>query len=119
MRALVLALLLLSAAGAAAAQPPRGEIVSDLAYATGQSHALRQLCQGAEDQYWRTRMERIIDLEAKDEAARAPLAERFNEGFRAARRQYPRCSDASRSAERTVAANGKALANLLARSRKP
>ena len=119
MRALAAALILITAATAAAAQPPRTEIVADLAYATGQSHALRQLCRGAEDQYWRTRMERIIDLEAKDEAARAPLAERFNEGFRAARRQYPRCSDASRSAERAVAANGNALANLLGRNRRP
>ena len=119
MRGLAVALVLMTTATTAAAQPPRAEIVADLAYATGQSHALRQLCQGADDQYWRTRMERIIDLEAKDQAARGPLAERFNEGFRAARRQYPRCSDASRAAERAVAANGKALANLLARNRKP
>jgi uncharacterized protein (TIGR02301 family) len=119
MRAPVIALVLAMTAGAAAAQPPRAEIVADLAYATGQSHALRQLCQGADDQYWRTRMERIIDFEAKDQAARAPLAERFNDGFRAARGQYPRCTEASRLAERAVAANGRALANLLARNRRP
>jgi uncharacterized protein (TIGR02301 family) len=116
MRALIAALMLAVIPGTAAAQPPRAEMVFDLAYATGQSHALRQLCQGADDQYWRERMERIIVLEAKDEAARAPLAERFNDGFRAARQQYPRCSEASRTAERAVAANGRALANLLARA---
>jgi uncharacterized protein (TIGR02301 family) len=119
MRALAAALMLVAAAYPAAAQPPRAEIVADLAYATGQSHALRQLCQGADDQFWRGRMERIIDLEAKDQVDRAPLAERFNDGFRAARRQYPRCTEASRTAERAVAANGRALANLLARNRTP
>ena len=118
MRALT-ALILTLVAGGAAAQPPRTEMISDLAYATGQIHALRQLCQGADDQYWRERMERIIELEAKDEAARAPLAQRFNDGFRAARAQYPRCTDASRSAERAVAANGRALAKLLTRAQTP
>src|SRR3954469_17388934 len=119
MKAAALAIVVAMSAVTADAQPTRAEIGLDLAYATGQIHALRQLCQGPEDQYWRTRMERIIDLEAKDQAARRPLAERFNEGFRAARKQYPRCTDASRSAERAVAANGRALANLLARNRNP
>jgi uncharacterized protein (TIGR02301 family) len=119
MRALTAGLILAAAAANAAAQPPRAEMVFDLAYATGQSHALRQLCNGADDQYWRARMERIIELEAKDEAGRAPLAVRFNDGFRAAREQYPRCTEASRAAEKAVAANGKALANLLARNQTP
>jgi uncharacterized protein (TIGR02301 family) len=119
MSGFLLALMVACLPTEAAAQPPRAEMVFDLAYATGQSHALRQLCQGADDQYWRERMERIIALEAKDETSRAPLAERFNDGFRAARQQYPRCTEASRTAERAVAANGRALANLLARAATP
>jgi uncharacterized protein (TIGR02301 family) len=101
-------------AGPAAAQP-REQTVSDLAFALGQSHALRQACQGATDQYWRQRMERMMELEAPDPADRAPLAERFNDGFLAGQRQYPRCTLQSRAAERSAAARGQALAKLLAR----
>jgi uncharacterized protein (TIGR02301 family) len=94
---------------------PRSQSVSDLAFALGQSHALRQLCQGATDQYWRERMERMIELEAPNVADRPPLTERFNDGFLAGRRQYPRCTQQSRAAERSAAARGGALATLLAR----
>jgi uncharacterized protein (TIGR02301 family) len=104
----------LALASPASAQP-RSQTVSDLAFALGQSHALRQLCQGVQDQYWRQRMERMIELEAPDPADRPPQTERFNDGFLAGKRQYPHCTMQSRAAERSAAARGQALANLLAR----
>ncbi len=108
------ALLAALALSQAAHAQPRTQTVSDLAFALGQSHALRQLCQGATDQYWRQRMERMIELEAPDPADRPALTERFNDGFLAGRRQYPQCSSQSRTAERSAAARGAALSKLLA-----
>ncbi|HET9161444.1 MAG TPA: TIGR02301 family protein, partial [Caulobacteraceae bacterium] len=77
--ALVTVLALLAALPTAA--QTREETLSNLAFVIGQSHGLRQLCQGPGDQYWRQRMTRLIELEAPDPAARAPLAEHFNDGF--------------------------------------
>jgi uncharacterized protein (TIGR02301 family) len=99
-----------------AAAQTRARLVSDMAFSLGQSHALRQLCQGPNDQYWRKRMEKMIQLETIAPAERAPLAERFNDGFRAARGQYPRCTQQSRAAERSTADHGRATAGLLARA---
>jgi uncharacterized protein (TIGR02301 family) len=106
-------LLALMIAGTAQAQP-REQTVSNLAFVLGQSHALRQLCLGPDDQYWRQRMLKMIELEAPHPAARKPLAEHFNDGFTAGKGQYPRCSAQSRAAERSTAARGQALARLLA-----
>jgi uncharacterized protein (TIGR02301 family) len=110
----VLLIAAVSLALPASAQP-RTQLVSDLAFALGQTHALRQVCNGPGDQYWRNRMSAMIGFEAPDPAARGPLAERFNDGFRVARQQYPRCTLQSRAAERSAAAHGKVLAGLLAR----
>lgn len=111
----VAALLAVFGIASSAVAQPRAQTVADLAFALGQSHGLRQLCQGAEDQYWRERMERMIELEAPDVADRPLLTARFNDGFLAGQRQYPRCSEQSRAAERSAAARGQALAGLLAR----
>ena len=66
-RALVpaLAALLLTApsplpAHAQEREPADRQRLLDLAYALGQSHALRQACEGAGDQFWRARMMRLI-----------------------------------------------------------
>ena len=63
-------LLAALALAAPARAQPREQTVADLAFAMGQSHALRQLCQGATDQYWRERMQRMTELEAPDPADR-------------------------------------------------
>ena len=97
-----------------ASAQPRGQQVADMAFALGQSHALRQVCQGPTDQYWRNRMERMIELETTAPAERAPLAERFNAGFSDARQRYPRCTSQSRVAERSAAGHGRTLADRLA-----
>ena len=108
-------LLAALALAAPARAQPREQTVADLAFAMGQSHALRQLCQGATDQYWRERMQRMTELEAPNPADRPALTLRFNDGFLAGQRQYPHCTQQSRAAERSAAARGQALANLLAR----
>jgi uncharacterized protein (TIGR02301 family) len=118
MRRLLQRLMIIAVASALAGPAwaqDRSQTVSDLAFSLGESHALRQLCQGDVDQYWRERMQRMIELEAPDLADRPPLAERFNDGFRAARGQFALCTVQSRAAERSAAARGKVLAGLLAR----
>jgi uncharacterized protein (TIGR02301 family) len=88
----------------------------DLAYALGESHALRQACEGEGDQYWRARMVRLTEVEQADQAFDIQLRERFNTGFAARRSEYPTCDDASRKAEQQAARRGQALAQRLSQS---
>lgn len=88
----------------------------DLAYALGESHALRQACEGESDQYWRARMVRLTEVEQADQAFDVQLRERFNTGFAARRSEYPTCDDSSRKAEQQAARRGQALAQKLSQS---
>jgi uncharacterized protein (TIGR02301 family) len=47
----------------------------------GQSHALRQACAGASDQYWRGRMSDLVATEHPDPAFERQLKVAFNNGF--------------------------------------
>ena len=91
----------------------------DLAYTLGESHALRQTCEGAGDQYWRSRMVRLTEVEQADQAFDAQLRERFNTGFASRRSEYPLCDEASRKAEQAIARKGQALAQKLSQSMRP
>jgi uncharacterized protein (TIGR02301 family) len=91
----------------------------DLAYALGESHALRQACQGEGDQYWRSRMVRLTEVEQADQAFDAQLRERFNTGFASRRSEFPTCDDASRKAELAIARKGQALSQKLSQSMRP
>ncbi|MET3663788.1 TIGR02301 family protein [Caulobacter sp. 1776] len=88
----------------------------DLAYALGESHALRQVCEGEGDQYWRARMVRLTEVEQADQAFDVQMRERFNTGFASRRSEYPTCDAASRKAEQQAARRGQALAQKLSRS---
>lgn len=88
----------------------------DLAYALGESHALRQVCQGEADQYWRARMARVAEVEQADDALDVQMRERFNSGFAARRSEYPTCDPDSRRAEQQAARRGQALALKLSQS---
>ncbi len=118
---LTLALLAptLSLASGALAQdrnPVERQQLLDLAFTIGESHALRQVCQGADDQYWRSRMVRLTEVEKADQAFDAQLRDKFNTGFAARQGQFPQCDDASRQAEQQVARKGQALSAKLSQS---
>ena len=69
MRRAVLAILLAACATPALAQertPAERQVLVDLAYVLGESHALRQTCEGAGDMLWRSRMEEMLRVEAAD-----------------------------------------------------
>jgi uncharacterized protein (TIGR02301 family) len=115
----LLALAVLSGTGPALAQdrgPAERQTLLDLAFTLGESHALRQVCQGGDDQYWRSRMVRLTEVEKADQAFDAQLRERFNTGFAARQGEFPGCEDASRQAEQATARKGQALAVKLAQS---
>lgn len=96
--------------------PAERQRLLDLAFTLGESHALRQVCEGTGDQYWRSRMVRLTDVEKSDQAFDAQLRDRFNTGFAARQGQFPDCDDASRRAEQQAARKGQALAVRLARA---
>lgn len=112
----LLAVLAPAAGGAQDRGPVERQKLLDLAFAIGESHALRQLCQGAGDQYWRARMMRLTEVEKADHAFDAQLRDRFNTGFAAGQGQFPQCDEASREAEQAAARRGQALAASLSRS---
>jgi uncharacterized protein (TIGR02301 family) len=113
----VLAVLASAVAGVAQDRgPAERQRLLDLAFAIGESHALRQVCQGAGDQYWRARMMRLTEVEKADQAFDAQLRDRFNTGFAAGQGAFPQCDEASRKAEQAAARRGQALASRLAQS---
>lgn len=110
---LLLILMGLAQAPAAAAQaraPAARQALVDLAFVLGRSHALRQMCAGEADQYWRERMNRLVATEAPDPAFDRQLKVSFNNGFAAAQAAFPRCSLSSRREEGIAAARGRDLA---------
>jgi uncharacterized protein (TIGR02301 family) len=115
----LIALVVLSAAEGALAHdraPAERQTLLDLAFTLGESHALRQVCEGGDDQYWRSRMVRLTEVEKADAAFDVQLRERFNAGFAARQDTFPGCDEASRQAEQQAARKGQALAAKLSRS---
>lgn len=115
----VAALIIASLATAVFAQerePDERQRLLDLAYTLGESHALRQTCEGLNDQFWRSRMVRLTEVEQAEQAFDAQLRERFNTGFAARQGEFPLCDAASRKAELQSARKGQALALKLSQS---
>ena len=97
-------------AWAQARTPPEQQALADLARVLGESHALRQACEGAGDQTWRDRMQDLLRVEAPDAPLKTRLATAFNDGFAAGRSGFPACGQAARAEAARVAARGEALA---------
>jgi uncharacterized protein (TIGR02301 family) len=115
--ALIAAGLVLAAAADVAAQaraPAQRQTLVDLAYVIGRSHALRQACAGAADQYWRERMQQLIATEAPDAGFERDLQASFNSGYAAAQAAFPRCGAPARREQAKAAARGRELAASLA-----
>jgi uncharacterized protein (TIGR02301 family) len=97
-------------------EPAERQRLLDLAYTLGESHALRQTCEGTSDQYWRSRMVRLTEVEQAEQGFDAQLRERFNVGFAARQGEFPLCDASSRKAEQQSARKGQALALKLSRT---
>jgi uncharacterized protein (TIGR02301 family) len=97
-------------AGAQARGADDRQALADLARVLGESHALRQICEGAGDQTWRDRMQALLEIETPDADLKTRLAQAFNSGFDAGRTGFPACGKASRTEAARVAVRGEALA---------
>jgi uncharacterized protein (TIGR02301 family) len=110
---LVLTLAIATPALGQQREPVQRQVLVDLAYVLGEAHALRQLCAGPADQFWRNRMLKMIDTESADHGFEQRLRETFNTGYVARQAQFTQCSPQSRDAETRVAAHGQDLARRL------
>jgi uncharacterized protein (TIGR02301 family) len=115
---LIAAALALALPAAAAEPPPRSPVqrqtLVDLAYTLGEAHALRTACLGADDQVWRGRMSRVIEVERPDDPFRRRLVDAFNSGFVTGQARNPTCRETTTGEERAAARRGRDLAGRLA-----
>lgn len=112
MRRLLLTLAIAAAATPALAQertPAERQVMVDLAYVLGESHALRQTCEGSADMFWRSRMEEMLRVEAADQAFVNRLTLSFNSGFAAGQAGFPACDAGLKTEAKRIAARGRAL----------
>ena len=113
-RTLAAAALLALAGPVQAQNGGRQDDLLALSRVLGESQALREACEGKKDQYWRSRMMRMLSLEGADGPAGRPFTAAFNAGYSAARQAHPDCGPVSRRAEVEAAVRGQELAALLA-----
>lgn len=110
---LVLALAIAAPAFGQQREPVQRQVLVDLSYVLGEAHALRQLCAGPSDQFWRNRMLKLVETEGAEHGFAERLRQTFNTGYVARQAQYTQCSAQSREAETRVAAHGQDLARKL------
>jgi len=94
--------------------------VTALAEVLGKSHAIRVACNGRNDQYWRSYMLRLLELEAPYQGGlRRSLVNGFNAGFSWGSDLHPICDENAVSAEQTYAAEGRDISARLVQSNIP
>jgi uncharacterized protein (TIGR02301 family) len=103
-----------SSPSAASRPPEQRQVLIDLAYRIGESHALRRICKGEVDGYWFDRMQRLLKLEQPDANFSRQLVDRFNAGFVSRQAEFTECTAQSRAAARETDALGEGLARKLA-----
>lgn len=118
--ALLIAVALLGGATSAHAQertPEMRQALIGLTRVLGESHALRQACEGREDQQWRSKMARLMDAEQPPPELEEQMKASFNAGFAEMKRLYPACGEAARVAMASTAARGRELSNTLSHAK--
>jgi uncharacterized protein (TIGR02301 family) len=113
--ALVLLALLVQPAAAQDRAPAARQKLIELAYVLGESHALKQTCQGHSNYYWYTRMKQLLDVEASDQALQARLANNFNTGYAAGKAAFPTCGKDLKAEAAKLALRGQGLAEQLSK----
>ncbi len=110
------AVLALAPAAALAQErsPAERQSLVDLARVLGESHALRQACEGPQDQSWRSRMQQLLAVEAADQGLKTRISVAFNAGYGSGRSLFPNCTDAARAEARRIAGEGQRLSIKLA-----
>ncbi|MDF2902027.1 MAG: hypothetical protein K0Q62_2086 [Phenylobacterium sp.] len=93
------------------------EALINLTRVLGESHALRQACNGQEDQFWRGRMTRLLETEQPEPVLEEQMKDNFNAGFAETRRLYPACGETTRRAQTLAAARGREIATGLSQAK--
>ncbi|ABI77732.1 conserved hypothetical protein [Hyphomonas neptunium ATCC 15444] len=88
---------------------------ADLAGVLGGAHAIRVLCNGNEDQYWRRYMADLLTTEAPEPGnLRSSLVSSFNETYSQTADQFRICDGRAVEAEARYARRGEEIAGRLA-----
>lgn len=94
--------------------------VIELSETLGKAHAIRALCNGRNDQYWRGYMLRLLELEAPyGGGLRSSMVNGFNAGFSSAQGEYRACTTDAVAAEKVYAGEGQTLTNRLSAANIP
>ena len=94
--------------------------VIGLSEVLGKAHAVRVMCNGRNDQYWRSYMMRLLDLEAAyGGGLRTSMANAGNAGYSTTESQFPGCTQAAVDAEKGFAQEGQSSATRLSAANIP
>ena len=94
--------------------------VIGLAEVLGKAHAIRVVCNGRNDQYWRSYMLRLLELEAPYQGGlRRSMVNGFNAGFSWGSDLHPECDGSASNAEKAYAKEGRDLSARLVQSNIP
>ncbi|MEM9054119.1 MAG: TIGR02301 family protein [Pseudomonadota bacterium] len=94
--------------------------VTTLAEVLGKAHAVRVVCNGRNDQYWRSYMLRLLELEAPYQGGlRRSLVNGFNAGFSWGSDIHTVCDGSAVNAEKAYAAEGRDLSAQLVQANIP
>jgi len=94
--------------------------VTALAEVLGKAHAVRVVCNGRNDQYWRSYMLRLLELEAPYQGGlRRSMVNGFNAGFSWGNDTHRVCDGNAANAEKAYAAEGRDLSARLVQANIP
>lgn len=91
-------ILSVQTAAAAPEVKPYDDKLMRLSEILGSVHYLRELCGANEGQYWRDRMQELMETEGSSAVRRARLTKAFNQGYRGYSRTYNTCSASAQTA---------------------
>lgn len=114
--AALLAFLLATPASAAPDSKPYDDKMMRLSEILGAVHYLRELCGANEGQYWRQRMQDLMEAESPSALRRAKLSRAFNQGYRSYSRTYNTCSPSAQTAITRFLGEGAELSEGLIKS---
>lgn len=94
--------------------------VISLSSTFGSAHAIRVVCNGRNDQYWRSYMQELLGLEAPYRSRlRTSMVDAFNSAYSAETARRSSCDAGAVSAEKVYASTGERLANALVQANLP
>ena len=94
--------------------------VVSLASTLGGAHAIRLICNGRDDQYWRVYMQELLSHEAPYQSRlRTQMVDAFNRGYQSESARRSQCDQGAVEMEKVYATQGQRLAHGLAEANLP